>query len=188
MYVCMYACMYVCMYVCVSSTSHIYEHMYEVMCNHVFLDFESVCICQHQCYIVATCDKDLKRRIRKVSPFPAVIAYTYTRTDPSLFSHSDVCACAPRPAAAARVSPARSPWRATSPAFHAHGSASPFRTVCCHSQQIISSFITPSCDCVVCDCLSYVFVAQIPGVPIMYIQARRFTIERMPEAFGAPKV
>lgn len=25
---------------------------------------------------------------------------------------------------------------------------------------------------------------QIPGVPIMYIKERKFTIERMPEAFG----
>ena len=28
---------------------------------------------------------------------------------------------------------------------------------------------------------------KIPGVPIMYISSRRYTIERMPEAFGAPK-
>lgn len=28
---------------------------------------------------------------------------------------------------------------------------------------------------------------QIPGVPIMYISARKYTIERMPEAFGAPR-
>jgi U3 small nucleolar RNA-associated protein 24 len=31
------------------------------------------CICQrvqqHRCYIVATCDRDLRRRIRKVRPF-----------------------------------------------------------------------------------------------------------------------
>uniref|UniRef100_A0A7S1XPP0 PIN domain-containing protein n=1 Tax=Phaeomonas parva TaxID=124430 RepID=A0A7S1XPP0_9STRA len=30
-------------------------------------------------------------------------------------------------------------------------------------------------------------IRKIPGVPIMYISARRFTIERMPEAFGAPR-
>lgn len=30
-------------------------------------------------------------------------------------------------------------------------------------------------------------IRKIPGVPIMYIQSRKFTIERMPEAFGAPK-
>ena len=30
-------------------------------------------------------------------------------------------------------------------------------------------------------------IRKIPGVPLMYIQARKFTIERMPEAFGAPK-
>ncbi len=35
----------------------------------------------------------------------------------------------------ARVTPARSPWRATSPAFHACGSASPFRALCCHRTQ-----------------------------------------------------
>jgi U3 small nucleolar RNA-associated protein 24 len=29
---------------------------------------------------------------------------------------------------------------------------------------------------------------QVPGVPIMYIAQHKFTIERMPEAFGAPKV
>lgn len=28
---------------------------------------------------------------------------------------------------------------------------------------------------------------KIPGVPIMYINSRKFSIERMPEAFGAPK-
>ena len=28
---------------------------------------------------------------------------------------------------------------------------------------------------------------KIPGVPIMFIQARKYTIERMPEAFGAPR-
>lgn len=28
---------------------------------------------------------------------------------------------------------------------------------------------------------------KIPGVPIMFISARKYTIERMPEAFGAPK-
>lgn len=30
-------------------------------------------------------------------------------------------------------------------------------------------------------------IRKIPGVPIMYIQSRKFSIERMPEAFGAPK-
>lgn len=28
---------------------------------------------------------------------------------------------------------------------------------------------------------------KIPGVPIMFIQGRKFSIERMPEAIGAPK-
>ena len=28
---------------------------------------------------------------------------------------------------------------------------------------------------------------KIPGVPIMYISSHKFTIERMPEAFGAPR-
>jgi U3 small nucleolar RNA-associated protein 24 len=28
---------------------------------------------------------------------------------------------------------------------------------------------------------------KIPGVPIMYIHKKRFTVERMPDAFGAPK-
>jgi U3 small nucleolar RNA-associated protein 24 len=28
---------------------------------------------------------------------------------------------------------------------------------------------------------------KIPGVPIMYIHQKRFTVERMPDAFGAPK-
>ncbi|GBG27273.1 rRNA-processing protein FCF1-like [Hondaea fermentalgiana] len=28
---------------------------------------------------------------------------------------------------------------------------------------------------------------KIPGVPIMYISSRKYTVERMPEAFGAPK-
>ena len=65
---------------------------------------------QHRCYIVATCDKDLKRRIRKVIFF---------------------------------------------------------------SISSIESF--------------YKYL-QIPGVPIMFIQSRKYSIERMPEAFGAPKV
>ncbi|XP_033735762.1 rRNA-processing protein FCF1 homolog [Pecten maximus] len=30
-------------------------------------------------------------------------------------------------------------------------------------------------------------VRKIPGVPIMFLQQRRYTIERMPDAFGAPK-
>ena len=28
---------------------------------------------------------------------------------------------------------------------------------------------------------------KIPGVPIMYINSRKYSVERMPEAFGAPK-
>ncbi|XP_033104972.1 rRNA-processing protein FCF1 homolog [Anneissia japonica] len=31
-------------------------------------------------------------------------------------------------------------------------------------------------------------IRKIPGVPIMYMSQHRFTIERMPDAFGAPKV
>uniref|UniRef100_A0AC35EY89 PIN domain-containing protein n=1 Tax=Panagrolaimus sp. PS1159 TaxID=55785 RepID=A0AC35EY89_9BILA len=30
-------------------------------------------------------------------------------------------------------------------------------------------------------------IRKVPGVPIMYIREHRFTIERMPDAFGAPK-
>lgn len=30
-------------------------------------------------------------------------------------------------------------------------------------------------------------IRKIPGVPIMYITQRKFSVERMPEAFGAPK-
>ena len=30
-------------------------------------------------------------------------------------------------------------------------------------------------------------IRKIPGVPIMYISQHRFTVERMPEAFGAPR-
>ena len=30
-------------------------------------------------------------------------------------------------------------------------------------------------------------IRKIPGVPIMFISQRRYTIERMPDAFGAPK-
>mmetsp|Transcript_24998 Transcript_24998/g.25610 ORF Transcript_24998/g.25610 Transcript_24998/m.25610 type:complete len:200 (+) Transcript_24998:26-625(+) len=30
-------------------------------------------------------------------------------------------------------------------------------------------------------------IRKIPGVPIMYINSRKYSIERMPEAFGAPK-
>eukprot|EP01135_Chromosphaera_perkinsii_P004248 Nk52_evm37s272 gene=Nk52_evmTU37s272 len=31
-------------------------------------------------------------------------------------------------------------------------------------------------------------IRKIPGVPIMYITQRQFSIERMPEAYGAPKL
>lgn len=30
-------------------------------------------------------------------------------------------------------------------------------------------------------------IRKVPGVPIMFISQRRYTIERMPDAFGAPK-
>lgn len=30
-------------------------------------------------------------------------------------------------------------------------------------------------------------IRKIPGVPIMYVSQHRYTIERMPEAYGAPK-
>eukprot|EP01114_Cavostelium_apophysatum_P012911 TRINITY_DN3010_c0_g1_i1.p1 TRINITY_DN3010_c0_g1~~TRINITY_DN3010_c0_g1_i1.p1 ORF type:complete len:192 (-),score=33.06 TRINITY_DN3010_c0_g1_i1:15-590(-) len=30
-------------------------------------------------------------------------------------------------------------------------------------------------------------IRKIPGVPIMFIQKRKYSVERMPEAFGAPK-
>ncbi|XP_033636149.1 rRNA-processing protein FCF1 homolog [Asterias rubens] len=31
-------------------------------------------------------------------------------------------------------------------------------------------------------------IRKVPGVPIMFLSHRRYTIERMPDAFGAPKV
>lgn len=31
-------------------------------------------------------------------------------------------------------------------------------------------------------------IRKVPGVPIMYISGHKYTIERMPEAFGAPKL
>jgi len=36
----------------------------------------------------------------------------------------------------------------------------------------------------------YSAVPQVPGVPIMYLAARKFTIERLPEATmgGAPRI
>lgn len=30
-------------------------------------------------------------------------------------------------------------------------------------------------------------IRKVPGVPIMFIAEHKFTVERMPEAFGAPK-
>jgi len=30
-------------------------------------------------------------------------------------------------------------------------------------------------------------IRKIPGVPIMYVRAHRYSIERMPDAYGAPK-
>ena len=71
-------------------------------------------VTQHKAFIVATCDKDLKRRIRKVSTY--------------------VCYDALR-----------------------------------------KSF------------LMLVTVAQVPGVPIMFLSNHRYVIERMPDAYGAPK-
>ena len=71
---------------------------------------------QHKCYIVATCDRDLKRRIRKVKSlftFPSLIVLIL---DPDA-----------RP-------------------------------------------------------MIWVSVLQIPGVPIMYITKRKYSIERLPEA------
>jgi len=31
-------------------------------------------------------------------------------------------------------------------------------------------------------------IRKIPGIPIMYIARRQYTIERMPEAYGAPNI
>ncbi|EEB15093.1 conserved hypothetical protein [Pediculus humanus corporis] len=31
-------------------------------------------------------------------------------------------------------------------------------------------------------------IRKIPGVPIMYIAKHQYTIERMPDAFGAPRI
>ncbi|PWA00943.1 hypothetical protein BB558_002969 [Smittium angustum] len=31
-------------------------------------------------------------------------------------------------------------------------------------------------------------IRKVPGIPIMYISSHRYTIERLPEAYGAPKV
>lgn len=30
-------------------------------------------------------------------------------------------------------------------------------------------------------------IRKIPGVPIMYVSQHRYTVERMPDAYGAPK-
>ena len=30
-------------------------------------------------------------------------------------------------------------------------------------------------------------IRKVPGVPIMYVSQHRYTIERMPDAYGAPK-
>ena len=86
------------------------------------------CICervrQHKCYIVATCDRDLRRRIRKVTP-PAL---GYCSGDIRLHGKRE----------------------ADASGEHA---------------------------------------MQVPGVPIMYLQSHRYTIERLPEATmgGAPR-
>jgi len=76
---------------------------------------------QHRCFIVATCDKDLKRRIRKVG-----------LTNAS-WSHG---------------------------IWNRNGWWGPMAVSLRHHQW------------------------QIPGVPIMYVSNRKYTIERMPEAFG----
>ncbi|KAL7671431.1 hypothetical protein ACOME3_006329 [Neoechinorhynchus agilis] len=31
-------------------------------------------------------------------------------------------------------------------------------------------------------------IRKIPGVPLMYIKQKKFTVERMPDAFGAPRI
>lgn len=42
-----------------------------VYCDPVFISVRDVTLClQHKCYIVATCDRDLKRRIRKIPGVP----------------------------------------------------------------------------------------------------------------------
>ena len=75
-------------------------------------------VTQHKAFIVATCDKDLKRRIRKV---------------PSL------------------------------------------------SSDYFGTSANISCS------NGFDVFVQVPGVPIMFLSNHRYVIERMPDAYGAPK-
>ena len=76
-------------------------------------------VTQHKAFIVATCDKDLKRRIRKVCTYSIFVG---------LFRNGV-------------------------------------------SVEIVYEN----------------FFVQVPGVPIMFLSNHRYVIERMPDAYGAPK-
>ena len=57
-----------------------------------------------------------------------------------------------------------------------------------HARYIVEHVRVHRCFIVAtCDKALKQRIRKIPGVPLMYIQARKYTIERMPEAFGAPK-
>ena len=121
------------------------------------------CLCdrvrQHKCYIVATCDRDLRRRIRKVlvtfscfvlyplfafAPVHCVASFCSYLTFRSI--KSTACSCSQPNSVALALYP-------------------------CSIEQSGNSIL------------------QIPGVPIMYLASHRYTIERLPEATmgGAPR-
>lgn len=67
------------------------------------------------------------------------------------------------------------------------------RLTCCHkgtyADDCIVQRITESKCYIVATCDKELKrrVRKVPGVPIMYITGHRFSIERMPEAYGAPR-
>ena len=111
------------------------------------------CLCervkQHKCYIVATCDRDLRRRIRKVWSVDYMASVVSRRWLGLCLSLTLIWA-------------------------------------------VISSLTLPTslyCTTPVTLTIYPPALPQIPGVPIMFIQSHRYSIERLPDATvgGAPR-
>jgi hypothetical protein len=137
------------------------------------------CICekvkQHRCYIVATCDRDLRRRIRKVCQGGiSQRANQYTigamadKAEPNIPRQLKSVQCEDSP------SDERIVWQST---VWCGGNAVRVLAYRILMQHILIVDVSRG-------------VVQIPGVPIMYLQSHRYTIERLPEATmgGAPRV
>jgi len=96
---------------------------------------------QHKCYIVATCDRDLKRRIRKVKLLIIYLSFMVLILDHITMTYEA--------------------WTGF---------------LCCRF------LVCQLCTSPDLRSMNWVSVLQIPGVPIMYITKRKYSIERLPEA------